>query len=501
MKRSLTRVLLVGSIAADGAGFARRRGGRSSRGPLRRRQRLECECRRRRARGLPGSRQQPAARIASVRRDAPGRPRRAECDRASLASLRLRHAATAAGRLARCRGGGGGTRRVGAAARGTPRALLGLRARGRRERRDRLRGGARSDHRRSAQGSRGFNSGAPPRPRSSPCGPGTARTHRWSTTSTRRETLPASTASLRASLRVRAWLGGRHPVRAQGQLAVPRRSSLRGDHQEVCRGLRRGQASRRRRRHHTQRPHRRADRDRPLLGRELPAAVEPDRPQRLREPKTRSVGPGAPVRPAQHGARGRLHRLLRDQVLLRLLAPGDRDTASRHRRQPEHERRPDLDPAGAHASDPGPRLGAQRRRRCRSRGDAAVLRHRSDRLQDLQPDACSRQHLHRPRTGHAQVRQLLRGGRRERTVTHPHRVPLPQRGPGRNRARPQDRRPRHRPVPAPARADRSSGLGKRGPAERGLARSPAAWATRRPAAPTSARRQRNVSGPRCTPPP
>ena len=130
---------------------------------------------------------------------------------------------------------------------------------------------------------------------------------------------------------------------------------------------------------------------------------------------TRSVGPGAPVRPAQHGARGRLHRLLRDQVLLRLLAPGDRDTASRHRRQPEHARRPDLDPAGAHASDPGPRLGAQRRRRCRSRGDAAVLRHRSDRLQDLQPDACSRQHL-RPRTGHAQVRQLLPGGRRERTA-------------------------------------------------------------------------------------
>ena len=113
----------------------------------------------------------------------------------------------------------------------------------------------------------------------------------------------------------------------------------------------------------------------------------------------------------------------------------------------------------------------------------------------------SRQHLHRPRTGHAQVRQLLRGGRRERTVTHPHRVPLPQRGRGRNRARPQDRRPRRRPVPAPRALTGPQDWASEALAERGLARSPAAWATRRPAAPTSARRQRNVSGPRCTPPP
>ena len=54
-------------------------------------------------------------------------------------------------------------------------------------------------------------------------------------------------------------------------------------HPEVRRGPRRGQASRRRRHHHAQRTHRRADRDRPVLGRELAAAVEPDRPERLRE--------------------------------------------------------------------------------------------------------------------------------------------------------------------------------------------------------------------------
>ena len=78
--------------------------------------------------------------------------------------------------------------------------------------------------------------------------------------------------------------------------------------------------------------------------------------------RARFVGAGAPVRSAQHGARGRLRRLLRDQVPVQLLASGDRDPDRRHRRQPRHQRRPELDAAGADTSDPGLRLGAQRRR-------------------------------------------------------------------------------------------------------------------------------------------
>ena len=46
-------------------------------------------------------------------------------------------------------------------------------------------------------------------------------------------------------VRIRAAVGGRHPVRTARQLAVPRRSPLRGHEQEVRSGLRRGQASRR----------------------------------------------------------------------------------------------------------------------------------------------------------------------------------------------------------------------------------------------------------------
>ena len=43
----------------------------------------------------------------------------------------------------------------------------------------------------------------------------------------------------------------------------------------------------------------------------------------------RRVGAGAPVRPAQHGPDRRLHRDVRDQVPVQLLAPGHRDPARR----------------------------------------------------------------------------------------------------------------------------------------------------------------------------
>ena len=68
--------------------------------------------------------------------------------------------------------------------------------------------------------------------------------------------------------------------------------------------------------------------------------------------------------------------------------------------------------------------------------------------------ACSltlpaRRHVHRPVADHAQLRQLLRSGGGERDLADPCRIPLPQGGGRRDRARQQDRRPRGRPLPPP----------------------------------------------------
>ena len=62
---------------------------------------------------------------------------------------------------------------------------------------------------------------------------------------------------------------------------------------------------------------------------------------------------------------------------------------------PRHQRRPELDAAGADTSDPRLRLGAQRRRWRGGQGPEAVLRHRPHRLCDLQPDAAGRKHVRR----------------------------------------------------------------------------------------------------------
>ena len=58
------------------------------------------------------------------------------------------------------------------------------------------------------------------------------------------------------------------------------------------------------------------------------------------------------------------------------------------------------------------------------------------------------QHVQRRVAGPAPLRQLLPGGRGERSLAHPRRVPLPQGGGRGDRARRQDRRPGGRPVPA-----------------------------------------------------
>ena len=76
----------------------------------------------------------------------------------------------------------------------------------------------------------------------------------------------------------------------------------------------------------------------------------------------------------KHGPRRRLCRLVRDQVPVQLLASRHGDPDRGHRWQPGHRRRPDMDPIGHNASDPGPRLGAQRRRRCGGAGLPTVLR-------------------------------------------------------------------------------------------------------------------------------
>ena len=92
------------------------------------RPRLECECRRGRARRLLSAQEQPAPRIAALCRHAFGHPRRAERDRPSLSSVRLEDWSETRS-LSRCCSGCGGARRAGPTPPATSCALLGLRRR------------------------------------------------------------------------------------------------------------------------------------------------------------------------------------------------------------------------------------------------------------------------------------------------------------------------------------------------------------------------------------
>ena len=141
------------------------------------------------------------------------------------------------------------------------------------------------------------------------------------------------------AVRIRPRLGVRHAVRAGRRRTVPSWATGQARLAGVRRGSQRDQGARRRRHHHAERTHRRADRDRPVLVRELTAAVEPDRAHPVREPAARPVGERAPARTAQHGAGRRLHQLVRHQVPLPLLAPRHRDPRRRLGRQSAHERR------------------------------------------------------------------------------------------------------------------------------------------------------------------
>ena len=165
-------------------------------------------------------------------------------------------------------------------------------------------------------------------------------------------------------------------------------------------------------------PARTTDGDRPVLGRELAARVEPPHPDGRDRRGTRPLGERTTVRPAEPGDDGRLHRHLRHQVPLPLLAAGDRHPARRHRRQPGDDRRPDVDSAGPDATDPGLRLRARRRRRSRGAGPEAVLQDRQDELLGLQLHAARRTDVQRRLADAASLHQLLPGGRRERGLPH-----------------------------------------------------------------------------------
>ena len=189
-------------------------------------------------------------------------------------------------------------------------------------------------------------------------------------------------------VRFRTGLARCDSLRAGRQLPVPSRPSVPGDRTEVRGRSQRGQASGWRRRHHAKRAHCRGDRDRPLLGRELAAAMESHHESSVLFPEARSMAAGAAVRAAQSEHGGWLRRLVRHQVPLQLLAAGHRDPERGCGRQPANQRRLGLDPVGTYAPDPRLRLGARRRGRHRIAGAEALLRHRPHRLRDLQPDAC-----------------------------------------------------------------------------------------------------------------
>ena len=99
-----------------------------------------------------------------------------------------------------------------------------------------------------------------------------------------------------------------------------------------------------------------------------------------------------------------------------------------YRRQPEHQRRPDVDALGADASHPRLRLGTLRRRGRSIAGPEAVLRDRPHWLHHLQLDAAGREHLRRCVAGTPFVHQLLPGQGRERRLAHSRWVPFPESG-------------------------------------------------------------------------
>ena len=163
------------------------------------------------------------------------------------------------------------------------------------------------------------------------------------------------------------------------------------------------------------------------------------------------VGAGPPVRAAQHGAsRMATSATFETKYHYNYWRPGHRDPECGYRRQPENERRPDVDPAGRRLRpipdyDSAHSVAGRRG----SAGPQAVLRHRSHQLRDLQPDACRQ--AARATTRHPVLRrytsfsQAAEENGLSRILVGFHFRKAVERG---DRARPQDRRPRRGPVHA-----------------------------------------------------
>ena len=143
--------------------------------------------------------------------------------------------------------------------------------------------------------------------------------------------------------------------------AVPAPWAASPGQPRLGRRLQRGQGDRPGRQ---RKPHRRADPDRPHLGRRRGDV----HPARALEPDRRSGGPGRGQQPhrqrpalrrVEPGHGRRRHRLLGRQVRLPLLAPRDRHPRRRHRRQPGHRSRPVVDAPADDAELPRVRLRPQ----------------------------------------------------------------------------------------------------------------------------------------------
>ena len=153
---------------------------------------------------------------------------------------------------------------------------------------------------------------------------------------TRRATSLASTGS-RPAIPVRfapGW-GASPRSRCDGAQFRPGQPYKLTSHKYAARP-RRGEAPRRGRHHHPQRPHGRADRDRAVLGREFTAGVEPDRADCLGQTEGSTCGRTRDCSACSTS----LWRMATSPPSTRsttiLLAPGHRHPTGRHRRQSGH---------------------------------------------------------------------------------------------------------------------------------------------------------------------
>ena len=328
---------------------------------------------------------QPAARVADVRDDPHSDPRCAERHRPSLPPVRVRRrgSTTDIPRSSDRVGSSDSTRHALGSAPGPVSAGL------HRRRRRQCRSGLCDRHQRD-----------PGRPEEDPgrgARPGSCRGRpraesrrriRYPTPGLR---LPAGHRSGRVAIHtrlpvcIRTGMGGRDAVRAARQLAVPCTSPQRlgsqkytEDFNEVKRLGGDGVTT----------PSERTaegNGDRTLLGRGLAPPVESNRPSGRHGQGSRLVGERAAVRPAQYGSGRWLHRLVRGQVPgVQLLAPRHRDSAGGDGRQPEHDRRRDMDASCPDSPYPRPRLGTQCRGRCGG-ASPAKFSYRPHSLRDLQP--------------------------------------------------------------------------------------------------------------------